>query len=363
MVKFRQMTIDKKSLMENLKLKKNEIEGKCLKTFDEIVEVSKNLDTVCEEIKESWTGSCIGYHSKLYYGNFEKPPRDESFSIEWGGINGFSKRWIERTPTEVKGEIESRMGKDFKMDDFEKKIKKIGTEIEDFQKSIEVLIPPLIEGVKSHPLSSVDKYEYNRKLKDYIKHNTNRQWMSRDTEAFSQGIIVPSIIYYQGVKFEAENLVELSKKYFKAVELFIDWCEINGNNYKNSPFVKEKLNLSRLHPEISSKCQNLCDANQFAEAVEKGFKTVRDKLRELTSFEKGSEAFGKGKLHIKGAAASNVDSDFNEGAKFLTMAIDMFRNEKSHTSNAKIEDAQKAYEYLSLSSLAMNLLDEAEIKP
>ncbi|HEB13915.1 MAG TPA: hypothetical protein ENI09_00685, partial [candidate division WWE3 bacterium] len=80
-----------------------------------------------------------------------------------------------------------------------------------------------------------------------------------------------------------------------------------------------------------------------------------------TSHETGSEAFGKDKLHIKGAAAQNVDRDFNEGVKFLTMAIDNFKNEKGHTSDAKIDEPQRAYEYLTISSLAMNLLDQAEI--
>ncbi len=120
-------------------------------------------------------------------------------------------------------------------------------------------------------------------------------------------------------------------------------------------------NLSLLHPDIFSKCQSLFQKAEYPEAVEKGFKVVRDKLRDLTGYETGSEAFGKGKLHIKEAAAQNVDYDFNQAAKFLLMAIDSFRNEKSHTSNAKIKDPQKAYEYLGLSSLAMNLLDQAEI--
>ena len=43
------------------------------------------------------------------------------------------------------------------------------------------------------------------------------------------------------------------------------------------------------------------------------------------------------------------------------MAIDRFRNEKSHTSDAKIDNPIRAYEYLRLSSLAMNLLDKTEI--
>jgi len=125
----------------------------------------------------------------------------------------------------------------------------------------------------------------------------------------------------------------------------------------------EHIGLHGVHPQIRSKCEALDVAGAFAEAVEKSFKVVRDRLRSLTGYEKGSDAFGKGKLHITGAAAPHVDSDFNEGAKFLMMAIDMFRNEKSHTADAKIADPIRAEQYLMLSSLAMYLLDDAEIVP
>jgi hypothetical protein len=76
-----------------------------------------------------------------------------------------------------------------------------------------------------------------------------------------------------------------------------------------------------LHPHIEARCGALYASGAFAEAVEKSFKVVRDRLRELTGYEKGSEAFGKGRIHIRGAAAPHVDSDFNEGAKFLMMPL------------------------------------------
>jgi hypothetical protein len=43
------------------------------------------------------------------------------------------------------------------------------------------------------------------------------------------------------------------------------------------------------------------------------------------------------------------------------MAIDRFRNEKSHTADGNITDPIRAYEYLRLSSLAMHLLDRAHV--
>jgi uncharacterized protein (TIGR02391 family) len=123
---------------------------------------------------------------------------------------------------------------------------------------------------------------------------------------------------------------------------------------------KKELHFYGIHPEVLEKCGDLYEAGQFAEAVEKSFKVVRDRLRALTGHERGSEAFGKGKLHIRGAAAPHVDQDFNSAVKYLTMAIDMFRNEKSHTSDARIDDPIRAHQYLSLSSLAMYLLENAD---
>jgi uncharacterized protein (TIGR02391 family) len=114
-----------------------------------------------------------------------------------------------------------------------------------------------------------------------------------------------------------------------------------------------------LHPAIKAKCSDLYTSGHYAEAVEKGFKVVRDRLRSLTGYEKGADAFGKGGLHIGGAAAPNVEGDFNEAVKFLLMSIDFFRNEKAHTSDAKITDHTRAEHYLMLSSLAMHLLENA----
>lgn len=120
--------------------------------------------------------------------------------------------------------------------------------------------------------------------------------------------------------------------------------------------------LESLHSRIQEKCSGLYLGGHYPEAVEKGFKVVRDRLRDLTTHETGSEAFGKGGLYIKGASAKNVDTDFQNAVKYLTMAIDQFRNEKSHTSDGKIEDPVRAYEYLTMSSLAMHLLDDSEVK-
>jgi uncharacterized protein (TIGR02391 family) len=114
-----------------------------------------------------------------------------------------------------------------------------------------------------------------------------------------------------------------------------------------------------LHPEIKKWALPLCENGNLTEGVEKGFKVVRDRLRALTTYERGTDAFGRGKLKVRGAAAPHVAEDFNEGVKYLTMAVDRFRNEKAHVLDGNLTDETRAYEYLRLASLVMHLLEQA----
>ncbi|MDX9913508.1 MAG: TIGR02391 family protein [Candidatus Moranbacteria bacterium] len=142
-------------------------------------------------------------------------------------------------------------------------------------------------------------------------------------------------------------------------DAFLKYSELADSSTENEESVNKLLGI---HPAVEAKCLSLHNSGAHAEAVEKSFKIVKDKLRTLTGYESGSDAFGKGNLYIKGAAAPNVDDDFNKAVKFLMMAIDMFRNEKSHTSDAKIKNPIRSYQYLVMSSLALYLLENSEIK-
>jgi uncharacterized protein (TIGR02391 family) len=106
----------------------------------------------------------------------------------------------------------------------------------------------------------------------------------------------------------------------------------------------DAIAIESLHPEIYAKCRNLYEGGDYAEAVEKSFKLVGDRLRALTGYETGSDAFGKGLLYIVRAAATDVDEDFQNGVKFLTMAIDRFRTRR----------ATRRVEILAIRSVLMN---------
>jgi len=199
----------------------------------------------------------------------------------------------------------------------------------------------------------VDLWE--RRTKSFIQENYGDEFVEMFEKAFSWGQIVT-----QG-QGQNMHIAALDRVIELLSSLKDEPVKEKVSNLEKDSGEENALALTKLHSDITAKCSSLFKKKEYPEAVEKGFKVVRDRLRELTGHETGSEAFGKGKLHIKGASAPHVDEDFNQGVKFLTMAIDRFRNEKSHTSDGNIDNPGRAYEYLTLCSLAMHLLENAEI--
>lgn len=120
--------------------------------------------------------------------------------------------------------------------------------------------------------------------------------------------------------------------------------------------------MEEFHPLIAENCGGLYVAEHFTEAAMKGFMLVRDRLRELTGHERATEAFGKGGLRINSSVAEHVDDDFQKAVMFLAMSGDMFRNVGSHTAdNTTITGSQQARSFLTMSSMVMHYLDNAEV--
>lgn len=56
------------------------LETKSNTNFPEVDKIRQ----IAEKVGRAWSGSWLGYHSKVYYTNFETPPPSAHFSIEWG---------------------------------------------------------------------------------------------------------------------------------------------------------------------------------------------------------------------------------------------------------------------------------------
>jgi uncharacterized protein (TIGR02391 family) len=158
--------------------------------------------------------------------------------------------------------------------------------------------------------------------------------------------------YYRDLKTTRHQL--------KAISSFLKSNLAQDNEPKSKPV--QAGTLEALHPTIQEKCSKLYLSTNYSEAAEKGLKSVDDRLRELTGFDKGTDAVGKAGPYFLGTAAPHVDKDFQQAIQFLLMSIHLFRDEKAHTSDAKIDDPIRAYEYLAMCSFAMHFLDDSEIR-
>ena len=316
-------------------------------------------------MRTTWSGSFAGWHSTMYFGDFDRPAVHEMFDGEWGGYHGVPDGWFAKTLEQVEANLDERVGDGFSSKAFDRQVDRLRQQIKDVADDVGLLIAQLPVPTlpkATHLLAQIENATFADGKGRYVNENTPNNLWSRDSEAVRQGMLVPDWLYYQAVAVSATSLTSTFVAYMKNVRRLMGFV----GDMKNSPASStESLGLQGLplHPAIVEKCDALYQAGEYAEAVEKSFKMVRDRLRTLTGHETGSKAFGTGKLHIRGAAASNVDFDFNEAVKFLCMAIDNFRNEKSHTSDARIADPVRAQQYLGMSSLALSLLEEGEVPP
>lgn len=101
-----------------------------MKDFEELLEIAQKLKTASEganasaykspttaiteaikKVGEAFSGSWLGYHSRVYYKNFQSPPPGEHFSQEWGNYGNpyldyeTDNAWIEYTASDIKTHI------------------------------------------------------------------------------------------------------------------------------------------------------------------------------------------------------------------------------------------------------------------
>jgi predicted nucleotide-binding protein len=80
-----------------------------------ILQPLSELEKAAEEVKRSFSGSWLGYHSRVYYKNLSPAPPGAHFSQEWGLKELFSDmgthgEWREFDPKEVEAYIHEKAG-------------------------------------------------------------------------------------------------------------------------------------------------------------------------------------------------------------------------------------------------------------
>lgn len=167
---------------------KNEIK-KLVKRAEAVEKPAEGVLSACETINASWSGSDLVGHSDFYYGNFDTPPHNRRFSIEWGLLHGVPDGWHERSNDEILKKIDGDSG--VSSEKLDKEAGDIVDELEKLRKKA------IIEFSKISREAAVEVEKFNLQTKlDIFNQYWKRQIMTRDSEAIYAGRKVPTHKYF-----------------------------------------------------------------------------------------------------------------------------------------------------------------------
>lgn len=152
----------------------------------------------------------------------------------------------------------------------------------------------------------------------------------------------------------------------------LDW--IKANTAQSSVEVSEAsidkdIIALKIRSELFIHIKKYLENDDYFHAVEESYKFVRERLKELTGSEKATLAFGyenntdvDNELIFGHAPVDEIEADFYKGIRFLHLAVQFLRNEKSHTLATTL-DRNLALHYISIASLAYDLVSRQSSKP
>lgn len=158
------------------------------------------MEVVANSIAKAWSGSCLGYHSRVYYKDFQPTPPGARFSQEWGFSDSYMLRktigdWVEYDFEDIVNHIKSTSGVEG-FDTLESTASEAQEIFEEIQSEILSLVTPVLQERQGDSfLSELLKKIKETKIfttRDYLNRVLpSGQMMSRDMNAIQAGIKVP----------------------------------------------------------------------------------------------------------------------------------------------------------------------------
>lgn len=170
-----------------------QIKGKVKKLLERASqsnESAKKVSAVCNLINNSWSGSDLVGHTNFFYGDFDTPPHNSRFSVEWGLIYGIPEGWNEKKNEEVIHKIETDAN--ILLKDLDKDADFIEDKFGKLRKQTIVLF----SGISEEAATEIEKFNLHTKI-DIFNQYWKRQIMTRDSQAICAGRQVPTHKYYE----------------------------------------------------------------------------------------------------------------------------------------------------------------------
>lgn len=182
----------------------------------------ESLESALSQAAEAFSGSWLGYHSRVYYKNLVPPPPGAHFSPEWGlsrmSISGSRGEWTEYTYSDVYDRLKSQTN-GLGLDDLIELAHSVDVELSNLQEELISILSAICEGTDDEYLRNLkDKSQKTRlrNVKEFVEcFQPKGQLFSRDTIALLNGLQTPPHIFLfsqvQAVKNRRETADALSR--------------------------------------------------------------------------------------------------------------------------------------------------------
>ncbi len=172
------------------------------------------LEVAAERVGKAWSGSWIGYHSRVYYHGLRPPPLGAHFSPEWGFAQVFGQdtrgQWEEHDFDSVQRAIREAAG-DPDLGLARSLAEEAREVFEDSRAELVSILGVMLEErddtvVAQSRAEAEDLELYG--ASDFVEALRPKQWWSRDSKAMAQGIQMPPHLDVLADVFAARSPVE-----------------------------------------------------------------------------------------------------------------------------------------------------------
>lgn len=187
---------------------------------DDILETGKELEKMGQQVGQSWSGSWLGYHSRVYYAGLRQPPPNAFFDREWG-MDSYSSTqgdWRVYNADALRDEICRLAGVD-DLEDYWPKVKSLREAIKDAKDNLLSCFLTYAEFKKDQFMQRLQE-EVEGSIapttQDFFNlHQPKGQFFSRDSAAVAEGLAIPPhvVVTCQGLELKGAviTLKSLSK--------------------------------------------------------------------------------------------------------------------------------------------------------
>jgi len=151
------------------------------------------LRDAARKIGDSSSGSWVGWHSRMYYRDFREPPVAETWDTEWGGINGVSDAWQDKSLPEIQDAIERLAS--MSLADLATTADRVREICQPLQQELLTILTPICDLAdlqrEAEMLGEMESIAWITPPGNFVQAMAPAQMMSRDSVALHQGMQAP----------------------------------------------------------------------------------------------------------------------------------------------------------------------------